>query len=83
MDAYLIAKKLPEMRANNHYSVQGETGQLSVNNHCVVQREMDWGKFSSQGITPLTATHTPTAPLSSTTNAADNINLINGESSAQ
>ena len=80
MDAYLLANQLPEMRANSHYSIKGATGQLSVNNQCVVQREIDWGKFSRDGITPLTVTHTPTAPISAATH---NINLISGETSAQ
>ena len=80
MDAYLIAKQLPEMRANNHYSVGGETGQLTVNNQCVIQRQMDWGKFSSHGIVSLSTTHIPTATIPDATN---NIDLISGDTPAQ
>ncbi|WP_297479856.1 penicillin-binding protein activator [uncultured Photobacterium sp.] len=80
MDAYALAKQLPVMRANHHHAVQGETGQLTVNNQCVVQRQIDWGKFSSEGITPLSTTQMPAATISDT---PDNIDLINGDTPAQ
>lgn len=80
MDAYLIANQLPEMRINSHYSIEGDTGRLSVNNQCVVQRELDWGKFTRDGIKPLIITQTPITPISDTTH---NINLISGDIPAQ
>ncbi|KAE8176707.1 YraN family protein [Photobacterium carnosum] len=80
MDAYAIAKQLPEMRANHHHTIQGETGQLAMNNQCVVQRQIDWGKFSNDGITPLSTTQMPAATISDT---PDSIDLISGGTPAQ
>ncbi|MGF1870668.1 penicillin-binding protein activator [Photobacterium indicum] len=52
MDAYKMVTELPQMRVVDNYTVQGMTGQLGIDNQCVVQREMDWAVFTSDGITP-------------------------------
>jgi hypothetical protein len=52
MDAYKMVNELPQMRVVDNYTVQGMTGQLGIDNQCVVQREMDWAVFTPNGITP-------------------------------
>ncbi|MFZ3431231.1 penicillin-binding protein activator [Vibrio harveyi] len=42
MDAYKLLGELPQMKLLPGYSVDGQTGVLSINNNCVVQRELDW-----------------------------------------
>ncbi len=44
MDAYLMLGELPQMKLLPGYSVDGQTGVLSINNNCVVQRELDWAE---------------------------------------
>lgn len=53
MDAYKMITELPQMRVVEHYSITGHTGQLSLNDQCVVQRELSWGVFSGEGIEPV------------------------------
>ncbi|HDM8052544.1 penicillin-binding protein activator [Vibrio harveyi] len=44
MDAYKLLGELPQMKLLPGYSVDGQTGVLSINNNCVVQRELDWSE---------------------------------------
>jgi len=44
MDAYKLLVKLPQMKAVKGYQTDGETGKLSINDQCVVQTELSWGK---------------------------------------
>ncbi|MHA2848579.1 penicillin-binding protein activator [Vibrio harveyi] len=44
MDAYKLLGELPQMKLLPGYSVDGQTGVLSINNNCVVQRELDWAE---------------------------------------
>ncbi|RJX74414.1 YraN family protein [Vibrio sinensis] len=42
MDAYLLIEQLPQMKLVPDYQLNGNTGVLSIDNHCVVHREMSW-----------------------------------------
>ncbi|MBD8513084.1 penicillin-binding protein activator [Photobacterium sp. 2_MG-2023] len=53
MDAYRMITELPQMKVVEHYSTQGKTGQLSIDDHCVVQRQLDWAVFTPNGIAPV------------------------------
>ncbi|HHF2996025.1 TPA: penicillin-binding protein activator [Vibrio diabolicus] len=44
MDAYKLIGELPQMKVVPGYSVGGQTGILSIDNNCVVQRELSWAK---------------------------------------
>ncbi|YCO03279.1 penicillin-binding protein activator [Vibrio sp. VNB-15] len=44
MDAYKLIGELPQMKLLPGYSVSGQTGVLSIDNSCVVQRELDWAE---------------------------------------
>ncbi|ELA7136357.1 penicillin-binding protein activator [Vibrio parahaemolyticus] len=44
MDAYKLIGKLPQMKVVPGYSVSGQTGTLSIDNNCVVQRELSWAE---------------------------------------
>ncbi|KAB2824350.1 penicillin-binding protein activator [Aliivibrio finisterrensis] len=42
MDAYQLIAELPQMKAVDNYHMQGKTGELSINQQCVIQREISW-----------------------------------------
>ncbi|KOE06759.1 penicillin-binding protein [Vibrio alginolyticus] len=44
MDAYKLIGDLPQMKVVPGYSVGGQTGILSIDNNCVVQRELSWAE---------------------------------------
>ncbi len=44
MDAYKLIGELPQMKVVPGYSVSGQTGTLSIDNNCVVQRELSWAE---------------------------------------
>ncbi|AXY01933.1 YraN family protein [Vibrio alfacsensis] len=44
MDAYKLIGELPQMKAVPGYSTNGQTGVLSIDNNCVVQRELSWAE---------------------------------------
>ncbi|UFN70000.1 penicillin-binding protein activator [Vibrio alginolyticus] len=44
MDAYKLISELPQMKVFPGYSVGGQTGILSIDNNCVVQRELSWAE---------------------------------------
>lgn len=44
MDAYKLIGELPQMKLLPGYSVSGQTGVLSIDNNCVVERELDWAE---------------------------------------
>ncbi|MGF1680671.1 penicillin-binding protein activator [Photobacterium minamisatsumaniensis] len=52
MDAYKMIAELPQMRVVNNYTTQGKTGQLSLDEECVIQRQLSWAVFSGDGIEP-------------------------------
>lgn len=42
MDAYQLMIELPQMKVVEGYSIGGKTGTLSIDEQCVVQREISW-----------------------------------------
>lgn len=42
MDAYKLIGELPQMKLVPGLSIRGQTGVLSLDNNCVVQRELSW-----------------------------------------
>ncbi len=42
MDAYQLIGELPQMKVLPGLSVRGQTGTLSIDENCVVQRELSW-----------------------------------------
>ncbi|MBF9001520.1 MULTISPECIES: penicillin-binding protein activator [Vibrio] len=44
MDAYRLMNELPQMKVVQGYTINGETGVLSIDDSCVVQREISWTK---------------------------------------
>lgn len=53
MDAYQMITELPQMQAVDHYSTQGKTGRLSLDEQCVIQRQLSWAMFSGNGVEPV------------------------------
>ncbi|MCE0494238.1 penicillin-binding protein activator [Vibrio salinus] len=47
MDAYQLLMELPQMKVVKGYQADGETGKLSIDNQCVVQRELSWGEHEA------------------------------------
>lgn len=44
MDAYRLMMELPQMKVVQGYTINGQTGVLSIDDQCVVQREISWAK---------------------------------------
>lgn len=53
MDAYKMIAELPQMRVVDNYTTEGKTGQLSLDDQCVIQRQISWAIFSGSGIEPV------------------------------
>ncbi|KJY82225.1 penicillin-binding protein [Vibrio galatheae] len=47
MDAYRLMEHLPQMKVVNDYTVEGNTGVLSINADCIVQREISWAEYGA------------------------------------
>lgn len=47
MDSYSLLDKLSTMKAVPNYKSQGQTGLLSINDQCVVQRELSWAEHEA------------------------------------
>lgn len=47
MDAYYLMGALPLMKAVQGHSIPGETGVLTIDNNCVVQREISWAEHGA------------------------------------
>lgn len=47
MDSYSLLDNLPTMKAVPSYKSQGQTGLLSINDQCVVQRELSWAEHEA------------------------------------
>jgi outer membrane PBP1 activator LpoA protein len=47
MDAYQLMEHLPEMKVVEGYSFKGNTGVLSIDENCVVQREISWAEHGA------------------------------------
>ncbi|KHT62561.1 penicillin-binding protein [Photobacterium gaetbulicola] len=52
MDAYKMVSELPQMRVVDNYTTQGNTGQLSLDDQCVIQRQLSWAIYTGNGIEP-------------------------------
>ncbi|ATF08978.1 penicillin-binding protein activator [Candidatus Enterovibrio altilux] len=50
MDAYSLIKVLPQMKALPEYRYQGQSGELSLGEQCVVNRVVSWAMYEDQGI---------------------------------
>ncbi|USD64873.1 penicillin-binding protein activator [Vibrio sp. SCSIO 43136] len=44
MDAYRLILELPQMKVVEGYRFAGQTGELSIDEQCVVQREVQWAE---------------------------------------
>jgi len=47
MDAYLLMEQLPQMKVIHGATVSGNTGVLSIDDNCVVQREISWAEHGT------------------------------------
>ncbi|PMG08173.1 penicillin-binding protein [Vibrio breoganii] len=47
MDAYSLINALPNMKVSPGHSLQGQTGVLSIDEQCVVQRQLSWAEYES------------------------------------
>ncbi|GEM78392.1 penicillin-binding protein activator [Vibrio superstes] len=47
MDAYSLINALPNMKVSPGHSLQGHTGVLSIDEQCVVQRQLSWAEYES------------------------------------
>ncbi|MFC1234652.1 penicillin-binding protein activator [Vibrio sp. F74] len=47
MDAYKLINELPQMKVVQDHKVQGKTGTLSIDEQCVVQREISWAEHDA------------------------------------
>lgn len=46
MDSYSLLAQLPTMKVVQSYKYQGQTGALSIDEQCVVQRELSWAEHA-------------------------------------
>lgn len=47
MDAYRLMEQLPQMKVVSDHTVDGNTGVLSIDDNCIVQREISWAEHSA------------------------------------
>ena len=47
MDAYQLINELPQMKVAPEYKIKGKTGTLSLDDQCVIQREISWTEFDA------------------------------------
>jgi len=47
MDAYRLMEQLPQMKVVPGYAIGGNTGQLTIDENCVVQREISWAEHGA------------------------------------
>ncbi|MDB1122987.1 penicillin-binding protein activator [Vibrio algarum] len=47
MDAYQLTNELPQMKVVQDYKIEAKTGTLSIDQQCVVQREIGWAEHES------------------------------------
>ncbi|WP_100752110.1 penicillin-binding protein activator [Vibrio salilacus] len=48
MDAYRLMEHLPQMKVVSGYTLAGNTGVLSIDQNCIVQREISWAQHSAK-----------------------------------
>jgi outer membrane PBP1 activator LpoA protein len=49
MDAYSLTHALPNMKLYPEYEYKGQTGVLSIDERCVVDRQLSWAEFGADG----------------------------------
>jgi len=47
MDAYKLMNELPQMKAVQDHTVKGQTGILSIDDRCIVHREISWTEHNA------------------------------------
>ncbi|MGL6261614.1 penicillin-binding protein activator [Vibrio sp. WXL103] len=47
MDAYHLMVELPQMKVTPEARIQGQTGILSIDENCVVEREISWAEYGT------------------------------------
>lgn len=47
MDAYSLINALPNMKVSPGLTIQGQTGVLSIDSDCVVQRQLSWAEYET------------------------------------
>lgn len=47
MDAYRLMEQLPQMKVVPGYTIEGNTGLLSIDEQCVIQREISWADYGA------------------------------------
>ncbi|NLS12306.1 YraN family protein [Vibrio sp. SM6] len=47
MDAYRLTEQLPQMKVVENYRMLGQTGVLSIDENCIVQREISWKEYGA------------------------------------
>lgn len=47
MDSYNLIHALPTMKVVSGYHLEGKTGKLSIDNNCVLQRELSWAEHET------------------------------------
>lgn len=47
MDSYSLLTQLPTMKVVQSYQYQGQTGTLSIDDQCVVQRDLSWAEHEA------------------------------------
>ncbi|KHD24402.1 penicillin-binding protein [Vibrio caribbeanicus] len=47
MDAYRLMEQLPQMKVVPGYAIDGNTGILTIDENCVVQREISWAEHGA------------------------------------
>ncbi len=45
MDAYALTHALPNMKLDKEFSLQGQTGVLTIDERCVVERQLSWAEY--------------------------------------
>lgn len=53
VDAWSLANHFAELRQSPGFSLSGNTGQLSANSDCVVNRKLNWLQFSQGQVVPV------------------------------
>ncbi len=45
MDAYNLLRELPNMMLDDQAQLQGQTGLLTVNDQCIIERQLSWSEY--------------------------------------
>ncbi|CAH0527088.1 penicillin-binding protein activator [Vibrio hippocampi] len=87
MDAYALTKELPQLKAVQGYQVQGQTGDLSIGDNCVIQRQVAWAEYGKEPVTPAVIVEPEanevTAPAESTVETGSNETTLDNTESNQ